>query len=158
VPNLVEVSGGRELRAALRKAAGDLDALKDAHVQVARVVATEAKRQAPKKSGKLSDTVRPLAGQRYARVAVGNNRKTASGVPYAGPIHWGWPRSSPKLKRVKPQYRTYTITQNPEWFISPNPFVVEAAQATEPIWQRIYLGALDEIVETIANSSNGTGP
>jgi hypothetical protein len=45
-----------------------------------------------------------------------------------------------------------------EWFIAPNPFVINAAQATEPQWTRVYLGAIDEIVDKIGQSANGNGP
>jgi hypothetical protein len=158
LPGVVNVYGGRALRSALKKASGDLDALKTTHRQVAGIVATEARRLAPKRTGKLAGTVRPLAGQRYARVAIGNNRKTASGVPYAGPVYWGWPRTSPALKHVAPNFRTFTPHADPKWFIRPNEFVLDAARRTEPVWQRVYLAAIDDIVDTIGATSNGTGP
>lgn len=148
----ISINGGRELRRALKKAEGNLDDLKDAHAKVAAIVAETAKALAPKKSGKLAGSIRPNAGQRYARVSVGNNRKTKSGVPYAGPIHWGWPTGSPKLpKKLR-------NIQSREWFIAPNPFVVDAAQKSEPLWTRVYLDAIDDIVDKIGQASNGTGP
>lgn len=148
----IRIYGGRELRRALRTAAGDLDDLKTAHRKVAEIVAEAARIAAPKRSGKLASSIRSNAGQRYARVSVGNNRKTASGIAYAGPIHWGWPTGSPKLPEK------LRNIQGREWFIAPNPFVVDAAQATEPVWSRVYLEAVDDIIDRIGQTANGTGP
>ncbi len=148
----ISISGGRELRRALRKAEGDLDDLKEAHLKVSQIVANAAKAAAPVKTGKLANSVRPNAGQRYARVSVGNNRKTKTGVPYAGPIHWGWPTGSQKLPKKLRDFSGRT------WFITENPFVIDAAQRTEPVWTRVYLEAIDDIVDKIGQSSNGNGP
>jgi hypothetical protein len=148
----IQITGGRELRRALRKAEGHLDDLKQAHLKVARIVASAAKAAAPVRSGKLAESVRPNAAQRYARVSIGNNRTTKKGIPYAGPIHWGWPTGSPKLPKKMRQIK------GREWFIEPNPFVIDAALATEPQWTRVYLGAIDEIVYKIGQSANGNGP
>jgi hypothetical protein len=148
----IRISGGRELRRALRKAEGDLDDLKDAHLKVAQIVAEAAKAAAPVKTGKLAASIRPNAGQRYARVSVGNNRSTKTGIAYAGPIHWGWPTGSPKLPEKLRQIR------GREWFIAPNPFVVDVAQRTEPVWTQTYLDALDDIVDKIGQTSDGIGP
>jgi len=81
-----------------------------------------------------------------------NNRKSKNGVPYAGPIHWGWPTGSAKLPKKLRQ-----VTGR-EWFIAPNPFVIDAAQRTESTWTRVYLDAVDDIVDKSGRSSNGTGP
>lgn len=148
----IRIEGGRDLRRALRTAVGDLDDLKDAHAKVARVVAEAAQAAAPVRTGKLAGSIRPNAGQRYARVSVGNNRTTASGIRYAGPIHWGWPTGSPKLPAALRQVR------GREWFIAPNPFVTDAAERTEPIWTRIYAEALDDIVDQIGETADGKGP
>lgn len=148
----IRISGGRELRRALRTAEGDLDDLKTAHTRVAAIVAEAAQAAAPRVSGKLAASVRPNSGQRYARVSVGNNRSTAAGIPYAGPIHWGWPTGSKKLPA-----KLQSIGGR-EWFITPNPFVTAAAQATEPVWSRIYMEALDEIVDKVARTADGKGP
>lgn len=148
----IRIEGGRELRRALRTATGELDDLKTAHQKVARVVAEAARAAAPVRSGKLAGTIRPNAGQRYARVSVGNNRTTASGVRYAGPIHWGWPVGSPKLPA-----RLRNL-KGREWVIAPNPFVTDAAERTEPTWSRIYMDALDDIIDRIGETADGKGP
>lgn len=148
----ISISGGRQLRKALRQAEGNLDDLKEAHAKVARIVAEAAKALAPQRSGKLAATVRPNAGQRYARVSVGNGRKSANGVPYAGPIHWGWPTGSSKLPK---KLRDFNARP---WMIYENPFVIDAAQATEPVWSKVYLEAVDDIVDKIGRSADGNGP
>ena len=48
-------------------------------------------------------------------------------MPYAGPIHWGWP-----ARNIKAQ-----------------PFVVEAAQATEAEWVAMYEAEVDRILERV---------
>ena len=56
------------------------------------------------------------------RVSVG--RAT---VPYAGAIHWGWPARN----------------------ISAQPFLTDAAKATEPTWTRQYLSDIQKIVDKV---------
>ena len=48
-------------------------------------------------------------------------------VPYAGPIHWGWPRRN----------------------ISPNTWVVDAARATEPQWLRAFVRDIDKALDKV---------
>lgn len=50
-------------------------------------------------------------------------------VPYAGPIHYGWPAHG----------------------IEANPFVTDAAQATEPLWLPKY----ETDVNAVAHSLDG---
>lgn len=56
-------------------------------VQTALVPKIRRKADAFARSGKLKRSVRGLAAQRRAVVAVGSPSK----VPYAGPINFGWP-------------------------------------------------------------------
>lgn len=144
----LEVQGGRQLRSALRKAGNDLTDLKAVHAEVAAIVSNAARATAPRKTGRLADSVRPNASKTRARVAVGNNRSTKSGVPYAGPIHWGWPRDSRTLPRH--------IHRAPGWFIEPNPWITEAAQATEGRWVRVYSEEVSRIVRVVEKESTGT--
>lgn len=60
--------------------------LRNIHKQVATPVADRARALAPKLTGRLSRSIRPLGSQKVARVAAGG-----VAVPYAGPIHYGWP-------------------------------------------------------------------
>ena len=77
---------------------------------------------APQRTGRLAGNIRPAKQAQRARIMAGS-----SGVPYAGPIHWGWPARN----------------------IAENPFISRAAQATEPEWTQAYLedvqAALDRV-------------
>lgn len=95
----------------MQRAQVDIGELKDAHKRVGELVAREAQGHAPRRSGRLVGTLRASRQARRAQVVLGR-----TSVPYAGPIHWGWPARG----------------------IKANPFVSEAAQDTEPRWVPIY--------------------
>lgn len=118
----VKVEGARQLRATLRRAGVDLTDMKDANASVAAYVATASASAAPKVSGRLAASVR---GNRAAASAV--VRAGGAAVPYAGPIHWGWPKRN----------------------ITANPFMSATAEATEPTWVDMYMSAVDRIVASI---------
>lgn len=100
--------------------------LKKANMEVATLVAATAKQRAPvgtrSKKRRLSETVRPFASQTVARIRVGGKA-----IPYANPIHWGWPDRG----------------------IKPNRFVSDAASDTEMRWIKIYGQHMEKIVNTI---------
>jgi hypothetical protein len=119
---LLRVDGARELRRSLKAAGDDLEDLRAVHATVARYVALRAAAMAPRRSGRLAGSVR------------GNNAKTSAVVksggartPYAGPIHWGWPRRH----------------------IAAHPFMVDAAHTTEPTWTRYYLREVERIISHV---------
>jgi hypothetical protein len=118
----VEVVGRARLVRTLRQAGHDVEDLKDAHQAVAAVVAAAAAATAPRRTGKLAASVR---GNRAVGRAV--VRAGRASVPYAGPVHWGWPSRN----------------------IAAQPFVAEAAQVTEPVWLALYengvVKALDRV-------------
>lgn len=118
----VVITGLPRLRSALRQAGGDLADLKDANAAAAALVAGAASARAPRRTGRLAASVR---GNR----AVGRATVLAGGaaVPYAGPIHWGWPARG----------------------IEANPFASEAARATESVWVPIYEAAITRVVDTV---------
>lgn len=82
----VQIEGAREFRRALKRAAGDLNDLKATHKRAAEIVATQAKFLVPERTGRLKATIRASGTQRAAFVRAGTAR-----VPYAAPIHFGWP-------------------------------------------------------------------
>lgn len=88
MPSEIRVEGLKELRADLRRLAdSDLkNELKDAHRAVSDLIVKRALPRVPVLTGRLKASVRALASQTAARGAVGGAR-----VPYAPPIHWGWP-------------------------------------------------------------------
>jgi hypothetical protein len=91
----IQVEGSKELARALKKAGEDdlLVELKEAHRQGAEVVAGVARPLVPYRDGTLSGSLRTGATARSGRVSIGKKA-----VPYAGPIHFGWP-----ARNIEPQ-------------------------------------------------------
>lgn len=85
---MIQVEGAKELARALKKAGDESlqEALKAAHRASADEVADVARPLIPSVSGTLASSMRTASTIRSGRVAIG--RKS---VPYAGPIHFGWP-------------------------------------------------------------------
>lgn len=118
----LQVEGARQLRASLKRAGLDVADLKAAHAQVAEQVKQAAAPRAPRRTGALAASMRSSGTQSAALVRAGRAR-----VPYAGPIHWGWPRRH----------------------IAAQPWIYEAAQRTQDSWEGTYLGALEQIIDRI---------
>lgn len=119
---ILEVRGARRLRRDLKRAGDDLEELKATHARVAAIVAATATSTAPRRSGRLAATVRPAGTKTQAVIRAGYAR-----VPYANPIHWGWPRRG----------------------IRANPWLSEAAQTTEPAWYRAYALHVDQLLNRV---------
>lgn len=123
---LVGVEGAARLRKTLRESGDDLGELKAANRRAAATVAQHAAMLAPKRTGRLARTVRASGTNTFGVVRTGNGRKSG-GVPYAGPIHWGWPARG----------------------IEANEFVTEAAQTTEPIWLQNYVAEMNTAIKKV---------
>lgn len=123
----LRLEGGRELRRTMRKAGSDLTELKEANRAAADIVTSRAKGTAPNVSGRLANTVRTGATKTAGVVRAGNNRKSATGVPYAAPIHWGWPARN----------------------IQAQPWLTEAAQDTESTWIKLFNDLVDEAINGV---------
>lgn len=86
----LRIEGARELQKSIR-AMQDKDLRKElrlANKAAATVVADEAEIEAPVgPTGRLARSIGVLAGQSSATVKAGS----AARVPYAAPIHFGWP-------------------------------------------------------------------
>ena len=131
----ITVDGARELRRTLKRAGVDVKELKATHKSSAQIVMTRAASLCPVAPitmtsavpGLLKDTLRAAGTQTAAIVRAGNNRTSAKGVPYAGPIHWGWHRRN----------------------IKPNLFLTRAASETEPKWVESYWSHLHNILDEI---------
>lgn len=106
------------------KAAGlDLEELKATNASVAGVVASAGRAGAPVgPTGRLAASVRPGATKTMAVTRAGFAR-----VPYAGPIHWGWPKRN----------------------ITAQPFLSDAATGTEGTWQAIYMRFIEKVIQQI---------
>jgi hypothetical protein len=125
---IVRVEGARQLRATMAKAGVDLQDLVAANAQVSGYVAGRAATLAPHKSGRLAGSVRGNKAKSQAVVRVGG-----ASVPYAGPIHYGWPARN----------------------IAAQPFAVNAAHDTEPIWLRMYLDAIQKVIDKVEGVPGG---
>ena len=110
----------------MRDAGVDLRELKDTNRRVAGIVAGEGKSTAPVASGRLAADVRPGASNTAAVVRAGRKN-----IPYAGPIHWGWPKRN----------------------IVAQPFLSDAAQRTEPTWQDVYMSFINKVVDQIEGAN-----
>jgi hypothetical protein len=118
----IQVEGAKQLRDSLKRAAVSVDDLKAAHKAVAEMIAQRSDSRAPRRSGRLAGDVRAAGTAREAIVRVGRAR-----VPYAGPIHWGWPARN----------------------IAPNPWLWETARNLEDRELSMYLDALQKIIDRI---------
>lgn len=119
---VVQVRGAKELRKSLKAAGDDLAELKTVHQAVGNMVVGAARGLAPTRSGALAGSIRA------SRLAGGVALKAGSGsIPYAGPIHWGWPARN----------------------IKATPFIMDAAMATESEWVGLYEEELNKILDRI---------
>lgn len=118
----ISVQGANRLRRTLRQAGDDLHELRDAHATAARIAAQASAALAPKRTGTLSATVRG-SGTKTAGVLRAGFAK----VPYAGPIHWGWPSRG----------------------ITPQPFLSDGAQSSEGSWLPVYESAVDGAIKKV---------
>lgn len=122
---VVRVEGGRELRRRLRTIEGGLANLKTEHRWVADYVLSAAAPGAPRRTGRLASNGRASGTQTASIVRYGGAR-----VPYAGPIHYGWP----------------------DRHISPHPWVIDAAQNTQGVWLNRFNSAIHRLVEETPGS------
>ncbi len=83
----IEVQGARALRRQLRAAGIELADLKAEHGAAAALIVRRQAPSAPRRTGALAGSVRGSGQAGAAVVRVGR-----AAVPYANPIHWGWPR------------------------------------------------------------------
>jgi hypothetical protein len=118
----VRVDGLDRLVSTMRKAGRDLGDLKEANAAAGRIVAASAVGRAPRRSGALAGSIRASRQARRAQVVAGR-----ASVPYAGPIHWGWPARG----------------------IGANPFLSDAAQATEATWVPLFLKDVQAAVDKV---------
>jgi hypothetical protein len=116
----IRVEGAAELDASARAASADLADMSRAQGQAGDYVAQVARGMAPVRSGALVGTIRAERATTEVRVTAGG-----PGVPYAGPIHWGWPARN----------------------ISAQPFLVNALDQAETSVVGIYA---DEVERTVA--------
>lgn len=117
-----ELVGGRQLRKQLKAAGVDLENLREAHRDAAKIAEDTAAALAPVRTGNLVHSLRSTGTKTAGIVRAGN-----ATIPYAKPIHWGWPARG----------------------ITRNPFISKGAQASEPRWLPIFAAALDDALDQI---------
>jgi hypothetical protein len=119
----LRVEGVRELSRSLRAVDKDLPKrLAEIHKAIGQPLAEDARARAPRQSGRLADSVRSGGSQRVAYVAAGKAK-----VPYAGPIHFGWPAHN----------------------IAPNTFLVDALEAGAERVVDDYLSELERFLDSV---------
>lgn len=120
---VVRVEGADRLRATMRAAGVKLRDLSAVNRRTAAKVVQAAAPSAPRRTGVLAASVRPQGTQRVAAMR--------STLVYAPPIHFGWPGHN----------------------IAPQPWLYDAAVATEPEWTGYYEDEVDKILNTIHGAS-----
>lgn len=124
----VKIEGLASVQSQLRKMSGDVDyqatEFLSVNKAIASAVAGDAKSFVPVLSGALAASIREAATKKSARVKAGGGRGK-SGVPYAGPIHFGWP-----ARRIKPQ-----------------PFFYDAIDRRRDEIKKRYEGLVDDLIK-----------
>lgn len=128
--------------------------LKAINKELAQPLVEEAKKRAPVRSGKLRDSIRPGATQKVAYVMAGKKA-----VPYAGPIHWGWPKERLKssarsrgVLRSDAKEKHLEKTNRRGGAIPANPFLVEALAAKKDELNREAEKRLQQFVDRVWES------
>lgn len=129
---IYEVEGGRQLRATLKEADEQLADLKAAHAEAAAIAARASAALAPKRSGRLADTIRS-SGTKTAGIV----RAGLKAVPYAPAIHWGWGSRPNRAKKWR---------GGP---IPANPFISRGAQDSEGRWIRVYENHVEQALAKV---------
>lgn len=119
MPGGVTVEGTEALQRGLGDLSDGLEDMSPAHRPVGALVRSAGANAAPKVTGALAASLSATTAPDAAILT--------SSSPYAGVIHYGWPRRH----------------------ISANPFLWTAGQQTESAWTRIYLGRITELVNRI---------
>lgn len=107
----VAVQGMREMIRDLIRAGVDVEDVKDALAEVAKVGAYVAANLAPRRSGALVATIRGNRAKGKAVVTAGRAR-----VRYAGVVNYGWPKRNIQPARFLQKTDTVMETRAPEIF------------------------------------------
>lgn len=137
MPFVVKVTGAKELRKAIRQVEdaaakkGMQADLKGAYRTAARVVEVAAKTEAPRRSGRLAGSIKAKGTTTGASIVAGGTKA----VPYAGPIHYGWPSRPNRSKgwRGGP--------------IAANPFLTRAAYGSIDIVKDVLADELQRVLD-----------
>jgi len=97
----IEVKGLKQIQREVRSVDRDLaKEMRAAGKSAAQIIADQGEIEAPKRTGRLAASVKSVAQTNSAAVKAG----TAARVPYAEPVHFGWPargiKANPFLYRA----------------------------------------------------------
>jgi len=122
----VRIDGIKDIRRSVNRLGKEIDkdaakgALKDMNAEAAEIVKQKAATLIPVRTGRLAATLRASGTQKSARVRAGFKR-----VPYAGVVHFGWPRRN----------------------ISPQPFLYEALDSRRAEVLAVYDERLSKLIK-----------
>jgi hypothetical protein len=115
----VQVQGADNLARTLADAADAFADLGDANTAAGRHLAIRAAAAAPRRTGRLAASVRPVPDR--TGVTVG------SSLIYAPPIHWGWPARN----------------------IAPQPFLADTLTTQQPAVVEVYATEVERVLGII---------
>lgn len=121
--------------AALRRFGDEAkDDIKKVNLEAAKLVEREAKQRVPVLTGRLRASIRSSGQAGKGVVRAGGAR-----VPYANPIHWGWP-SRPEAKWGTPG----RAVGGP---IAANKFLTDALDSEQRRIVRLYADELEKLAQ-----------
>ena len=127
----LKIEGLREVQAALRGVSDTAkNEMKATHLKAAQVIVPLARQLAPVRTGRLAASLKATATRTSGRVRAGS-----AAVPYAGPIHFGWP-----ARNIKPQ-----------------PFVYEALDPRRDEVLNIYEARMAQIIDKYGLAADKSG-
>lgn len=116
----LEIEGLREIVRDLKGLETDSrEDMKETHRRAGQIVVDGATRLVPVRTGALLDSLKSSPTKYMGRVRVGS-----ASVPYAGPIHFGWPARA----------------------IKPNPFIYEVLDGRRNEVATLYAERISELV------------
>lgn len=118
----IEVNGAGQLQATMRSAGKGLTDFTAPNRDAGNIAARASAALCPVRTGKLKRTIMASGSRTEAIIRAGNRT-----VPYAPPIHWGWPGRN----------------------IIPQPFLSDGAQDSEGRWIPVYEDYVDDYLHTI---------
>lgn len=137
----IKLEGGPRLRATLKAAAGKLEDLAALNLDVAELVAKEARKTAPvgPPSIHVRDTIRAAGTKTAAIIRAGNGKSGAKGVGYAMPLHWGYQRRPDRTGHRE--------------VVKADPWISQAAQDLAPRWTSMYEDRLQQIIDSVEGTT-----
>lgn len=99
----LQIEGLRDVQKAMKNFSEDSrNDMKETHRKAGQLIVDGAARLVPVRSGALLASLRSAPTQRQGKVRVGS-----AAVPYAGPIHFGWP-----ARNIRPNPFIYDVLDN----------------------------------------------